>query len=72
MNNVGGHSFPLIKYSKVMYFLTLVEEINNRGSGEIITNAQRGYTLFPPTPQFLYIYINRTGLAHKQRMELSA
>lgn len=60
----------MIKYSKEMYFLTVVEEINNRVIGEIITNAQRGCTLFPPTS--VLIYINRTVLAHGQRMGLSA
>lgn len=53
-----------------MYFLTVVEEINNRVIGEIITNAQRGCTLFPPTS--VLIYINRIVLAHGQKMGLSA
>lgn len=60
----------MIKYSKEMYFLTVVEEINNRVIGEIITNAQRGCTLFPPTS--VLIYINRIVLAHGQKMGLSA
>jgi hypothetical protein len=47
----------------------VVEEINNRVSEEIITKAQRRGTLHLPP---VFIYINRAGLVHRQRMGLFA